>query len=159
MTYFKQNIKTPIGNLCLVEKDNYLECVVFEKNWDNYKKRFTGIKETKTKLLKNAEIQLTEYFNKKRKKFDLPIKLEGTDFQKRVWQSLKKIPYGKTSTYKAQAEMANSPKAVRAVGRTNGLNPICIILPCHRVIGSNGKLTGYAGGVEIKEKLLEIERS
>ena len=159
MTYYKQNIKTPIGNLCLVEKDNFLQCVVFEKNWDNYKKRFTEIKESKTELLQNAEKQLSEYFSGQRKKFDLPIKLEGTDFQKRVWQSLKKIPYGKTFTYKEHAEMANSPKAVRAVGRTNGLNPICIILPCHRVIGSNGKLTGYAGGVEVKEKLLEIERS
>jgi methylated-DNA-[protein]-cysteine S-methyltransferase len=104
-------------------------------------------------------IQLNEYFSGSRKKFDLPLDIDGTEFQKKVWNELKKIPYGKTKSYKYIAEKLGDVKAIRAVGKANGQNPVPILIPCHRVIGSNGKLTGYAGGLDIKEKLLEIEGS
>jgi methylated-DNA-[protein]-cysteine S-methyltransferase len=103
--------------------------------------------------------QLNEYFSGSRKKFDLPLDIDGTEFQKKVWNELKKIPYGKTKSYKYIAEKLGDVKAIRAVGKANGQNPVPILIPCHRVIGSNGKLTGYAGGLDIKEKLLKIEGS
>ena len=101
--------------------------------------------------------QLKEYFACTRKKFELPLDIDGTDFQKKVWDELKKIPYGKTISYKTLAENLGDVKSIRAVGKANGQNPIAIIIPCHRVIGSDGKLTGYAGGLKIKQKLLHLE--
>lgn len=103
--------------------------------------------------------QLDEYFAGKRKSFDLPVKIEGTDFQKRVWLNLSKIPYGETVSYKQLAEMSGNPKASRAVGMANNKNPVAIVVPCHRVIGSNGNLTGYAGGLTLKKELLELEKN
>ena len=103
--------------------------------------------------------QLQEYFTGTRKKFDVPVDIEGTDFQLKVWNEVKKIPYGKTKSYKYIAEKLGDLKSIRAVGKANGQNPIPIIIPCHRVIGANGTLTGYAGGLDIKEKLLELEGS
>jgi methylated-DNA-[protein]-cysteine S-methyltransferase len=101
--------------------------------------------------------QLEEYFNHKRKSFDLPLDLQGTEFQKRVWNELLKIPFGKTITYKDLALKLGDVKAIRAVGAANGANPVSIIVPCHRVIGSDGSLTGYAGGLWRKKWLLEFE--
>ena len=101
--------------------------------------------------------QLKEYFAGTRKVFDVPLDIEGTDFQKRVWSELQKIPYGKTISYKSLSEKLGDVKAIRAVGKANGQNPIAIIIPCHRVIGANGNLVGYAGGLDIKEKLLHLE--
>jgi methylated-DNA-[protein]-cysteine S-methyltransferase len=101
--------------------------------------------------------QLRAYFAAERKDFDLPLLLEGTDFQLRVWQSLRTIPYGETISYLQLAEKIGNPKAVRAVGLANGANPIPIIVPCHRVIGSNGSLTGFGGGLPAKQKLLQLE--
>ena len=101
--------------------------------------------------------QLKEYFAGTRKDFDVPLDIEGTDFQKRVWNELQKIPYGKTISYKTLSEKLGDVKAIRAVGKANGQNPIAIIIPCHRVIGANGSLVGYAGGLAIKEKLLHLE--
>ncbi|HRN26425.1 MAG: methylated-DNA--[protein]-cysteine S-methyltransferase [Ignavibacteriaceae bacterium] len=101
--------------------------------------------------------QLKEYFDGTRKKFDVPLDVEGTEFQKRVWKELQKIPYGKTISYKTLSEKLGDVKAIRAVGTANGKNPIAIIIPCHRVIGADGKLTGYASGLDIKEKLLHLE--
>jgi methylated-DNA-[protein]-cysteine S-methyltransferase len=101
--------------------------------------------------------QLNEYFLKKRKVFDVPLDIKGTEFQKRVWAELKKIPYGKTISYKSLSEKIGDKKAIRAVGKANGKNPIAIIIPCHRVIGTDGSLTGYASGKVIKEKLLHLE--
>ncbi|RPI61177.1 MAG: methylated-DNA--[protein]-cysteine S-methyltransferase, partial [Ignavibacteriales bacterium] len=89
--------------------------------------------------------------------FDVPLDIEGTDFQKRVWNELRNIPYGKTISYKTLSEKLGDVKAIRAVGKANGQNPIAIIIPCHRVIGANGSLVGYAGGLDIKEKLLHLE--
>ncbi len=101
--------------------------------------------------------QLKEYFAGNRKKFNVPLDIEGTDFQKKVWNELQKIPYGKTISYKSLSEKLGDVKAIRAVGKANGLNPIAIIIPCHRVIGADGSLVGYAGGLAIKEKLLHLE--
>ena len=101
--------------------------------------------------------QVLEYFAGKRKSFDFPLAARGTDFQKQVWAALLKIPFGKTTTYAALAEKLGRPGAFRAVGRANATNPIALIVPCHRVIGTDGTLTGYAGGIPIKQKLLELE--
>jgi methylated-DNA-[protein]-cysteine S-methyltransferase len=101
--------------------------------------------------------QLREYFDGKLKEFDLPLTLEGTEFQRRVWTSLLAIPYGETISYAELAQRIGNPKAVRAVGLANGSNPIPIIIPCHRVIGSNGSLTGFGGGLVTKKQLLALE--
>jgi methylated-DNA-[protein]-cysteine S-methyltransferase len=101
--------------------------------------------------------QLNEYFARTRKEFDIPLNIEGTNFQKKVWNELQKIPYGKTISYKTLSEKLGDVKAIRAVGKANGQNPVAIIIPCHRVIGANGNLVGYAGGLDIKEKLLHLE--
>lgn len=108
-------------------------------------------------VLKETEIQLEEYFLGKRRTFDIPLAPRGTEFQKRVWDQLLKIPYGKYITYGEQAVRLGQPKAARAVGAANGKNPIGIIIPCHRVLGSSGCLTGFAGGLEMKRKLLALE--
>ncbi|HQI39814.1 MAG: hypothetical protein B6D44_05250 [Ignavibacteriales bacterium UTCHB2] len=133
------------------------------------KKIFLNPKEKGPELLSSTKLhnddpylfgalnQLREYFAGERKKFNLPLDLEGTDFQKKVWKELQKIPYGKTISYKALSEKIGNVKAIRAVGKANGQNPVAIIVPCHRVIGSDGNLTGYASGLDIKEKLLLLE--
>lgn len=110
-----------------------------------------------TPLLNEAVSQLNEYFSGERKDFDLPIAPEGTVFEQKVWEALRTIPYGETRTYGEIAVQIGRPKASRAVGRANGLNPLSIIIPCHRVIGKSGKLTGYAGGLEAKKILLGLE--
>lgn len=104
-----------------------------------------------------AVIQLQAYFAGKRKEFDLPLNQQGTDFQQQVWQALLTIPFGQVASYADMAQAINNPKAVRAVGAANGKNPISIIVPCHRVIGANGTLTGYAGGLDRKQWLLQHE--
>lgn len=134
-----------------------------------YEKNFiTGIKMSNAKeenitfeneLTKNTIKQLNEYFSLQRKKFDIAIKLNGTTFQKKVWNALLEIPYGQTKTYKQIAQEVGNSKASRAVGNANNKNPIAIVVPCHRVIGANNKLVGYAGGLEIKKKLLKLEQS
>ena len=101
--------------------------------------------------------QLSEYFAGQRREFDVPLNFNGTDFQKRVWNALLALPYGETISYAELSLRLGDLKAIRAVGRANGANPICILVPCHRIIGSDGSLTGYAFGVERKRRLLEIE--
>ena len=110
-----------------------------------------------TPLLLEAKRQLEEYFAGLRASFSLPLNPQGTAFQKKVWQQLEAIPYGQTRTYGQIAAAVGQPTASRAVGGANHNNPIAIVIPCHRVIGANGKLTGYAGGLDIKEKLLRLE--
>ncbi len=112
----------------------------------------------KSKISEKAYMELKEYFAGKRKTFDIPIKLIGTEFQKKVWKELLKIPYGKTVSYKDIAISIDNPKACRAIGMANHNNPILIIVPCHRVVNENGNLGGYALGLDIKRKLLEIEK-
>lgn len=114
---------------------------------------------TKTKLTDRVVKQLEEYFAGKRKVFAFPYGLEGTEFQKKVWAELEKIPYGETRSYGQIAKAIGNPKASRAVGMANNRNPIIIVVPCHRVIGSTGKLVGYGGGLEMKETLLKLENN
>ncbi|NLZ81309.1 MAG: methylated-DNA--[protein]-cysteine S-methyltransferase [Clostridiales bacterium] len=114
--------------------------------------------DVKSPLSDLAFSQLDEYFHGKRKEFDFPLEMRGTEFQKKVWMALCDIPYGETRTYKEIAILVGNPKASRAVGMANNKNPIAIAVPCHRVIGSNGKLVGYAGGLEMKTALLDIEK-
>ncbi|MGE0764295.1 MAG: methylated-DNA--[protein]-cysteine S-methyltransferase [Bdellovibrionales bacterium] len=111
------------------------------------------------KILDQAEKELVEYFKGQRKKFDVALDLDGTDFQKKVWQQLRKIPYGKTYSYQELARQIQNEKATRAVGTANGRNRLPIIIPCHRVIAANGTLGGYSGGLDIKIKLLELEKA
>ncbi|MDR1115952.1 MAG: methylated-DNA--[protein]-cysteine S-methyltransferase [Tannerella sp.] len=114
--------------------------------------------EKETLLLKNTVKQLAEYFEGKRISFDVKLNLHGTSFQKRVWNALCAIPYGETRSYKQIAEYAGCPKGARAVGMANNRNPVSIIVPCHRVIGADGSLTGYAGGLNAKQTLIHIEQ-
>ena len=113
--------------------------------------------EQDNEVLQKTRKQLEEYFNRERKIFDIPLLTVGTDFQKEVWNALLKVPFGKTSTYLKLAKDLGNEKAVRAVAGANGANAIGIIIPCHRIIGSNGELTGYAGGLAVKKRLLKLE--
>jgi methylated-DNA-[protein]-cysteine S-methyltransferase len=108
--------------------------------------------------LEKTRKQVDEYLNGNRKEFDIPLLMVGIEFQRRVWKALMKVPYGITSTYGQVAEDMGSPKAVRAVGNANSANPISIIVPCHRIIGSNGELVGYGGGLSVKKRLLKMEQ-
>jgi len=117
-----------------------------------------GYEKKETPLINKAARQFGEYFEGKRKSFNLPLTMQGTDFQMKVWNALKKIPYGKTASYGKLAAMIGNPKACRAVGMANNRNPIAIIVPCHRVIGHDGSLTGYGGGLELKKLLLDLEK-
>jgi methylated-DNA-[protein]-cysteine S-methyltransferase len=123
------------------------------------RQRASGLKKNETPLIQKAAAQVKEYFAGKRKQFKLPLAMRGTEFQMAVWQALQKIPYGETRSYKEIAANIGRPKAVRAVGMANNRNPISIIVPCHRVIGHDGKLVGYGGGLPLKQHLLELERS
>ena len=142
---------TSIGKINIIQEGEYIVKIGFDEELKDIE-----IKETKLILKTISEIK--EYLEGKRKEFDIPIKLQGTKFQKKVWNELLKIPYGETCSYKDIAIRINNKKGVRAVGMANHNNPIAIIVPCHRVIGKNGKLVGYAGGIDIKSKLLEIEK-
>ncbi len=141
---------TPVGKLWIVEKDSAITCIGFEKHSSN-----ALISETE--LIKYAAFQLQEYFEGKRTQFDFPLNPEGTDFQKQVWKELCRIPYGKTCSYKDIAVAVGNPASCRAVGMANHRNPLMIVVPCHRVVGADKKLTGYAGGLDVKEFLLRME--
>lgn len=148
-------LRTPVGELELIEDGKGLCELSF-----CHSARGELIPEEETALLKEAKRQLNEYFSGERKKFDLPLSLSGTPFQIRDWQALLEIPYGETRSYGDIARAIGCPKGFRAVGMANRCNPIAIIIPCHRVIGSDGKLTGYAGknkALDIKEYLLKLE--
>lgn len=142
--------ETILGSVTFVEEDGALLAITTHRSYE-------GICQ-ETPLVKEACRQLSEYLKGERKTFDLPLNPKGTDFQKCVWRALCDIPYGETRTYKQIAEAIGNPKAVRAVGMANNRNPITIIVPCHRVIGANGKLVGYGGGLEMKEFLLRLEK-
>jgi methylated-DNA-[protein]-cysteine S-methyltransferase len=114
---------------------------------------------TENSLVANVFKQLKEYFKRKRREFELPLDIIGTDFQKRVWNELLKIPYGKTITYNQLALNLGDKKVIRAAAAANGANPLPIVIPCHRVIGSDGNLVGYGGGLDVKQQLLELEGS
>ncbi|MCL2720517.1 MAG: methylated-DNA--[protein]-cysteine S-methyltransferase [Treponema sp.] len=141
-------------NLLITEEQDAICNISFINK--SFRRDFT---ETKTPLIGKTIQQLDEYLNKKRKVFDLPIILNGTEFQVKIWNILQTIPYGETWSYEQLAVKSGSPKACRAAGMANNRNPIPIIIPCHRVIGKDGSLTGYAGGLELKQKLLNLENS
>ena len=147
--------KSPVGPLLLAGEANALHRVSFESS----KRSTPPGAEWKLDKKPFAEVirQLRAYFRGELKEFDLPLAMEGTEFQLRVWNALRTIPYGETISYAQLAERIGNPKAVRAVGLANGSNPIPIIVPCHRVIGSDGSLTGFGGGLSTKKMLLELE--
>jgi methylated-DNA-[protein]-cysteine S-methyltransferase len=152
---FYTNIESPVGPLLLAGDERGLHIVSFAAGTRAKKPRRDWKRESKP----FAEVirQLRAYFGGELKEFDLPLVLDGTEFQLLVWSNLRKIPYGETISYSELAERIGNPKAVRAVGLANGSNPIPIIIPCHRVIGKNGDLTGFGGGIAIKQKLLALE--
>lgn len=145
-------INTVIGPLTVMENEHAITDIHFGEI------KVLGVEKIKTELIENVQNQVDEYFTGKRDRFDLPIRLEGTPFQMKVWQALMEIPKGETRTYKDIAIAVGNPKASRAVGMANNRNRIPLIIPCHRVIGANGKLVGYAGGLDVKERLLHMER-
>jgi len=152
-------IHSPVGNLKLVASDEGLVAIL----WQNEKLSRVPLNElvedTVHPILLDTERELGEYFAGKRKTFSVPLDMRGTSFQKNVWQALLAIPFGETRSYGQLAKQLGNPQAMRAVGAANGRNPISIIVPCHRVIGSSGKLTGFAGGLETKAYLLNLEES
>ena len=160
ISYYKNNYVEYIlgsydGKLCLIDAIDGKNRV---KNKNRLEKGLNAeYVESEDSVLKQTEKELDEYFEGKLQNFDIPLLMVGSEFQKSVWEALLKIPYGETSTYKNQAKMIGNEKAVRAVANANGANAISIIIPCHRIIGSDGSLTGYAGGLELKQRLLEIE--
>ena len=139
---------TPLGEWTVYARDGALVRLVFEKTEGG----------EKTPLLTKAADQLAEYFAGRRKEFDLPLNPEGTDFQRKIWNALQKIPFGETRSYKQLAEMAGNGKACRAAGGANNKNPLPVFIPCHRVIGADGSPVGYGGGLKIKQFLLELEK-
>ncbi|MDR2044957.1 MAG: methylated-DNA--[protein]-cysteine S-methyltransferase [Clostridium sp.] len=146
----------PIGAVGIAEENGSICRVFFAK--EKTLPGFSGFETAETPLIRKTAMQLAEYFGGRRKYFDLPLTFSGTDFQNSVWNALRAIPFGKTSSYQEIAATVGRPKASRAVGMANHRNPLVIIVPCHRVIGQNGSLTGYGGGLPVKEYLLELER-
>ena len=162
MQYNYIKINSPVGLLHMVSKSEKLIVLLFDSNWKEFKDSFelnpkNKLTRKKDQVLRNTEIQLKEYFSGYRKNFDIPLEFSGTNFQKQAWNTLQQIPFGKTISYGEQAQKMKNPKAVRAVGGANGKNSICIVVPCHRVIGKNGSLTGFGGGIDIKKQLLKHE--
>jgi len=149
------HIASPVGALLLVMDGAGLRQIVFAKNGQPAEPQPDWQEDSAA--FQEVTTQLKSYFAARLKTFDLPLSPEGTPFQQLVWGELLKIPYGETISYGELARRIGNPKASRAVGLANGSNPIPIVIPCHRVIGSNGKLTGYGGGLPIKEKLLALE--
>lgn len=149
---------SPVGRLKLVATDSALVAVIWDNENPKRVRQAELVEQLDHPILLDAQQQLNEYFQGQRQSFELPLDFEGTEFQKKVWQALLNIPFGETRSYRQIAEQVGSPKAVRAVGAANGQNPISIIAPCHRVIGSGGKLVGFAGGLDNKEILLKLEQ-
>ena len=145
-------LESPIGPLTLAEGDGCITHLLFGRDVP------PGYAEGRSELLSRGALELTEYFAGKRREFSLPLAPSGTPFQQRVWAALRDIPYGETRTYKDIAIAAGCPRGFRAVGMANHNNPISIIIPCHRVVGADGKLTGYGGGLDTKAYLLELEK-
>lgn len=152
---FYKNLKTPIGELTLISENKKLTSVFFENQTDQEILKKASPK--KDLVLEEASKQIRDYFEHKLSKFALPLKPVGTPFQLQVWKVLSQIPYGKTISYGEQATRLGDSKKARAVGGANGKNPLPLIVPCHRVIGKSGHLTGFGGGLKIKEFLLHFE--
>jgi len=163
--FYAKEIYCPLGSLIAIADNSHLYALVFIS--DSTAKTIKKILNTysanlifdENKILTQTKTQLDKYFKGELKNFSIPLKLTGTDFQKKVWQALLQIPYGKTISYKQEALNIGNEKAFRTVANANGKNPISIIVPCHRVVNSNGKLGGYTGGIEKKVFLLDLESS
>jgi methylated-DNA-[protein]-cysteine S-methyltransferase len=157
---YTTTMPSPVGPLTLVAHDDALIAVLWPEELDG-RVRFEQdpVETAQHPVLDLAVTQLDEYFEGSRRSFALPLEPRGTDFQRLVWWSLAEIPFGETSTYGKQAANIGRPTAVRAVGAANGRNPLSIVLPCHRIVGADGKLTGFAGGIETKRWLLDHERA
>ncbi|MCJ7935613.1 MAG: methylated-DNA--[protein]-cysteine S-methyltransferase [Chryseobacterium sp.] len=163
---YQKTISTPLGEMIACAVDQGI-CLLEFTDRKNMARQFTSLSkalnaeiiEKEHMLFNQLEEELEEYFEGKRRKFDVPLFITGTEFQEKVWQLLREIPMGEIRTYKQQSEFLGNPKAIRAVGTANGINKIAILIPCHRVIGSNGELVGYAGGIWRKQKLLELEKA
>jgi len=155
--YFYRIVDSPVGRLTLGASDAGLAAAL----WDNDRPQVVSLKRAAESpdhpILVRAARQLVEYFTGNRKSFDIPLYFAGTEFQRKVWNALLTIPYGETRSYGQIARQIGHPDAVRAVGAANGKNPISIVVPCHRVIGSTGSLTGFGGGLSAKARLLELE--
>ncbi len=156
-TYSYKMINSPVGRLKLVASEKGLAAILWQKEDPRRVRLGRLTEEPNNPILLETERQLGEYFAGNLKAFTVPLDFKGTDFQKRVWKALLTIPFGETRSYGEIAKQVGKPTASRAVGAANGKNPIAIITPCHRVIGSTGKLTGFAGGLATKEHLLGIE--
>jgi len=142
-------METPVGRILLMADEGGLCALKFHAR---------DAERGEHPFLLQAERELNEYFAGRRRRFSVPLSLHGTPFQEKVWRALMEIPYGQTASYQAIASAVGKPRACRAVGMANHVNPVPVIVPCHRVVGKSGKLTGYAGGLEIKEILLNLER-
>ena len=153
-----EDMDSPIGRLRLIGSGRSLVGIWFEHGRDAARSDAT-LEKKSSPLLARTRQQLEEYFAGQRREFDLPLEPRGTEFQRRVWQRLLRIAYGDTTTYGALANDLGNPRGSRAVGLANGSNPIPIVVPCHRVIGADGSLTGFGGGLAIKSALLELERA
>lgn len=154
------DMDSPVGRLTIVASDGKITALLWENDLNlwQYKAMTTRMTDsTNEKIIIQAKQQLAEYFQGTRQRFDLPLQPNGTDFQIKAWQQLQKIPYGQTISYGEQAKRIGDKNKARAVGMANGCNPISIIIPCHRVIGSNGKLVGFGGGLDKKSFLLALE--
>lgn len=158
---FYDGLQSPVGRLHIFSSHKNLKAIFFDNNFKSKKAR-DELKNFKIGIghavIKKTKSQLEEYFSGQRMEFDLPLGLEGTDFQKKVWKALRQIPYGRTSFYQEQAGKLGDPRKARAVGMANSQNPISIVVPCHRVISKNGSLGGFGGGVNRKRFLLHLEK-
>lgn len=157
MKYMKYSFQ--IGDIIIGEENQKIILIDLYNHFGIKKKMNNNDIKEETTIIMQAYTELKEYFEGKRKVFNIPIELKGTDFQKKVWKELLKIPYGETRSYLDIANYIGNPKASRAVGMANSKNNIMIVIPCHRVIGNNKKLVGYVGGLDIKEKLLNLEKT
>ncbi|MBV1690637.1 methylated-DNA--[protein]-cysteine S-methyltransferase [Novosphingobium sp. G106] len=157
MTYAFKTMPSPVGELTLVASDKGLTAILWENDDPDRVRLADRTEQPAHPVLVETARQLDEYFAGKRSAFDLPLDFHGTYFQKRVWAQLLAIPFGETRSYGEIARALGQPTASRAVGAANGKNPISIVAPCHRVVGTNGSLTGFAGGLEAKQRLLALE--
>ncbi|WP_419908015.1 methylated-DNA--[protein]-cysteine S-methyltransferase [Candidatus Poriferisodalis sp.] len=155
--HWHTTIDSPIGPLGLVATDEGLRAVSWRGDETSVKLPDDMVEAPDHPILRQAAHQLNEYFDGDRTSFDVPLDLRGTPFQEAAWRALGDIPYGSTRSYGEQAALIGRPKAVRAIGQANGRNPVPIVLPCHRVIGADGSLTGFGGGLDLKTQLLQHE--
>ena len=158
MTLVYKEIASPVGQLKLIGSDTGLVAILWEKDSPRRVRLGELVADDQHPILLETERQLGEYFAGKRQSFSVALDIRGTRFQKDVWEALLAIPFGETRSYGQLAKQLGNPRSARAVGAANGRNPLSIIVPCHRVIGSSGKLTGFAGGLDTKAHLLNLER-